>query len=40
MKWLDCGGWEEQTHTQGAVAAPAQEALEELSHVERLEGQR
>ena len=28
------GGQEDQPHVQGAVAAPAQEGLEELSHVE------
>ena len=33
-------GWEDQPHVQGAVAAPAQEGLEELSHVEGQEGQR
>ena len=27
------GGWEEQPHVQGAVAAWAQEGLEELFHV-------
>ena len=27
------GGWEEQPHVQGAVAAQAQEGLEELFHV-------
>ena len=32
------GGWEEQPYVQGAVAAPAQEGLEELSHVEGQEG--
>ena len=31
---------EEQPHVQGAVAAQAQEGLEELSHVECQEGQR
>ena len=31
------GGWEDQPH---AVAARAQEGLEELSHVEGQEGQR
>ena len=31
------GGWEEQPHVQGVVAAQAQEGLEELSH---LEGQK
>ena len=30
--------WEEQLHVQGAVAARAQEGLEELSHVEGQEG--
>ena len=34
------GGWEDQPHVQGAVAAWAQEGLEELSHVEGQEGQR
>ena len=33
------GGWEEQPHIQGAVAAWAQEGLEELSHTEGQEGQ-
>ena len=33
-------GWEEQPHLQGAVAARAQEGLEELSHIEGQEGQR
>ena len=32
------GGWEDQPHVQGAVAARAQEGLEELSHVEGQEG--
>ena len=32
------GGWEDQPHIQGAVAAQAQEGLEELSHVEGQEG--
>ena len=32
------GDWEEQPHIQGAVAARAQEGLEELSHVEGQEG--
>ena len=32
-------GWEEQPHVQGALAARAQEGLEELSHVEGQEGQ-
>ena len=32
------GGQEEQPHSQGAVAARAQEGLEELSHVEGQEG--
>ena len=31
-------GGEEQPHVQGAVAAQAQEGLEELSHVEGQEG--
>ena len=34
------GGQEDQTHIQGAVAARAQEGLEDLSHVEGQEGQR
>ena len=33
------GGWEELPHIQGAVAARAQEGLEELFHVEGQEGQ-
>ena len=33
-------GWEGQPHVQGAVAAQAQEGLEELSHVEGQEGLR
>ena len=33
------GGWEEQPHVQGAVAAWAQEGLEELFHIKRREGQ-
>ena len=32
------GGWEEQPHVQGVVAAWAQEGLEELSHFEGQEG--
>ena len=32
------GGWAEQPHVQGAVAARAQEGLEEPSHVEGREG--
>ena len=35
-----CGGQEDQPHVQGAVAALAQEGLEELSHVEGQEGWR
>ena len=31
-------GWEDQPHVQGAVAARAQEGLEELSHIEGQEG--
>ena len=31
------GGREEQPHVQGAVAAPTQEGLEELSHLEGQE---
>ena len=34
------GGWEDQPHIQGAVAARAQEGLEELYHVEGQEGWR
>ena len=34
------GSWKEQPHVQGAVAAWAQEGLEELSHVEGQEGWR
>ena len=34
------GGWEDQPHVQGAMAARAQEGLEELSHVEGQEGRR
>ena len=34
------GGREDQPHIQGAVAAQAQEGLEELSHVEGQEGRR
>ena len=34
------GGWEEQPHVQGAVAAQAQEGLEEPSHAEGQEGRR
>ena len=34
------GGRENQPHVQGAVAARAQEGLEELSHVEGQEGRR
>ena len=34
------GGREEQPHIQGAMAARAQEGLEELSHIEGQEGQR
>ena len=33
-------GQEEQPHVQGAVAARAQEGLEELFHVEGQEGRR
>ena len=32
------GGWEEPSHVQGAVAAWAQEDLEELLHVQGQEG--
>ena len=34
------GGREDQPHVQGAMAAQAQEGLEELSHVEGQEGRR
>ena len=34
------GGREDQPHVQGAVAARAQEGLEELSNVEGQEGRR
>ena len=34
------GGWEEQSHVRGAMAARAQEGLQELSHVEGQEGRR
>ena len=34
------GGQEDQPHVQGAVAARAEEGLEELSHVEGQEGLR
>ena len=34
------GGQEDQPHVQGAVAAWAQEGLEELSHIEGQEGRR
>ena len=33
------GGREEQPHVQGAVAARAQEGLEDLSHIEGQEGE-
>ena len=33
------GGREDQRHVQGAMAARAQEGLEELSHIEGQEGQ-
>ena len=36
--FLTWGGQEDQPHVQGAVAAWAQEGLEELSHVEGQEG--
>ena len=32
------GGWEDQSHIQGALAVWAQEGLEEPSHVEGQEG--
>ena len=34
------GGWEDQPHVQGAVAAWAQEGLEELPYIEGQEGRR
>ena len=34
------GGWEEQPEVQGAVAARAQQGLEELSHIEGQKGRR
>ena len=34
------GSREDQPHIQGAVAAQAQEGLEELSHIEGQEGRR
>ena len=34
------GGQEDQPQVQGAVAARAQEGLEELSHIEGQEGRR
>ena len=34
------GSWEEQPHIQGVVAAPAQEGLEELFHIQCQEGWR
>ena len=34
------GGQEDQPHVQGAMAAWAQEGLEELSHIEGQEGRR
>ena len=34
------GGQEDQPHVQGVVAVPAQEGLEEPSHIEGQEGQR
>ena len=33
------GGWEEQPHVQGVVAAQVQEGREELLHVQGQEGQ-
>ena len=33
-------GWEDQPHIQRAMAARAQEGLEELSHIEGQEGKR
>ena len=38
MPEAKAGDREEQPHVQGAVAAWAQEGLEELSHVEGQEG--
>ena len=38
MELFRGGGQEEQPHVQGAVAALAQEGLEELSHAEGQEG--
>ena len=32
------GGWKEQHHLQGVVAAWAQEGLEELFHIQGQEG--
>ena len=40
MSEVKGGSQEDQPHGQGAVAAPAQEGLEELSHVEGQEGRR
>ena len=34
------GGWEELPHIQGAMAAQAQEGLEELSQVQGQKGRR
>ena len=34
------GGWKEQPHLQGVVAAQAQEGLEELFHVQGQKGRR
>ena len=34
------GGWEDQPHVQGAVAAWIQESLEELFHIQGQEGWR
>ena len=34
------GGLEDQPHVQGAVAARAQDGLENLSHIEDQEGRR
>ena len=39
MSEVGGGGREDQPHIQEAVAARAQEGLEELSHVEGQEGQ-
>ena len=38
IDWFRGSGREDQPHVQGAMAARAQEGLEELSHVEGQEG--